>query len=282
MWYSSKWWSENHPINSKDRSSEALHSVPAPLQAKFDRAASRSPSKRDSPVRDARRRKSPGRQFTKPPGRQAEPLPPLLPVASPQQQRPRSRGGAGEAQRPWTTDAGGSAQLGARASSRLAQTPTPSRPATREKDEPRSKFGTGRLKLRSAALLALKKGSVAIADPAELVSRDAAAATSRYATEVLVDAEDKFCILPPEQTWHAFVCHSPATGVDQALNLEQALVSRCAGANLCFRFTAGQELSARAVRQIVPFCDALILILTSGVLARPDVQVRRAAPPTAR
>lgn len=312
MWYSNRWWSENTPISDKDRSTDALHkALPASLQSKFQPSVNAPAYTRLSPDRErasptgTRRGDSPNRgpgaerSLPRSPAgyrrKQTAPLPPLLPSrelgASPQ--RPRSRGGPlgaeGAAARPWTTDgAASSTAVGAFQSRRPTLTPAGgSRPGTRERlgaDDALRKAATGgRVKLRSAALLLLKKGPVRVAEPPEALAADAAAATSRYSDELLAGADDKFVGLPPPPGlfWHAYLCHSALNGVDQAIIINQAFTSRCAGVKLCLRYSAGQELTAREVRDVVPACAALVLILTVGVLARPDVQVC-AAPPCPR
>lgn len=225
-----------------------------------------------------------------PPGnrqRQAEQLPTLLASGSGREaglspQLPWSRGGAaphaGDGQRPWTTGTTAAGGLSAAESRRPTLTPSSRQEGREARAVPgeavKKAFG-GRGRLRSAALQLLKKDNVKIADPAATGPRDSSAAP-RYSDEVHTSASAQFAASPPPQglTWHAYLCHSPTNGVDQAIVLNQALAARCAGLSVCFRFSAGNQLSAREVREVVPGCAALVLVLTTGVLARPDVQAR--------
>lgn len=287
MWYGTRWWSENFPLNENERTTEALQRVPPFLSTKFpgkgDSPTRSSPQGR-TPLRNSPQRNSPGADASQAqlPGgtrQRQRSLPPLLPGHEPgsSPQRPQSRGSAplgdGGAPRPWTT---GSNVVGA-TSRQSTLLPAGVRPATREKPNARadeaSRATVGRVRLRSAALLLLKKGAVKVAEPPESLP----AAASRYSDEVLAGPGDYFSAPPqpppPGLNWHVFLCHSPSTGVDHAIVLKQALAARCPSLRVCLRYTAGEELTAREVREIVPSCAALVVVLTSGALARPDVQV---------
>ena len=74
--------------------------------------------------------------------------------------------------------------------------------------------------------------------------------------------------------WHALLWHSATNGVDQCLLLHGALSARCVGAQLCLRVTNGKELTASEVRQTVEQSMALVVLLTTGVMSRPDTQAR--------
>ena len=126
-------------------------------------------------------------------------------------------------------------------------------------------------------------GASATGPPADLLLRiqsskkrvDAAAPRDRYSIPAMEVPRGTFFAMEEPAggaSWHALLWHSATNGVDQCLLLHGALSMRCVGAKLCLRVTNGAQLTAFEVAQTVEQSAALVVLLTNGVLARPDTQ----------